>query len=169
MFSLAVNPIMPLGRDNYLSTLEFLKGVSKSTQAVCLSGDFYSTTSWRWFVYYLRWICSSLHLQRITAVIKLQGQGKGRQGGEGESSSQTCLQWSFTQKRCMIQQAIKHSPSSDKSASVVRGKYPSIPYHHHCNRDDHFYASQLYRWGHGGWVKGLEGIVILSESWLSTL
>lgn len=103
MFSLAVNPIMPLGRDNYLSTLEFLKGVSKSTQAVCLSGDFYSTTSWRWFVYYLRWICSSLHLQRITAVIKLQGQGKGRQGGEGESSSQTCLQWSFTQKRCMIQ------------------------------------------------------------------
>lgn len=40
MFSLAVNPIMPLGRDNYLSTLEFLKGVSKSTQAVCLSGDF---------------------------------------------------------------------------------------------------------------------------------
>lgn len=81
MFSLAVNPIMPLGRDNYLSTLEFLKGVSKSTQAVCLSGDFYSTTSWRWFVYYLRWICSSLHLQRITAVIKLQGQGKGRQAG----------------------------------------------------------------------------------------
>lgn len=33
---------MPLGRDNYLSTLEFLKGggVSESTQAVCLSGDF---------------------------------------------------------------------------------------------------------------------------------
>lgn len=47
MFSLSVNPIMPLGRDNYLSTLQFLKGVSKSTQAVCLSGDFYSTTSWR--------------------------------------------------------------------------------------------------------------------------
>lgn len=32
---------MPLGRDNYLTTLEFLKGVSKSTQAVCLSGDFF--------------------------------------------------------------------------------------------------------------------------------
>lgn len=30
-----MNPIMPLGRDNYLSTLEFLKGVSKSTQG-CL-------------------------------------------------------------------------------------------------------------------------------------
>lgn len=34
-FFLSVNPIMPLGRDNYLSTLEFLKGVSKSTQG-CL-------------------------------------------------------------------------------------------------------------------------------------
>lgn len=31
---------MPLGRDNYLSTVEFLKGLSESTQAVCLSGDF---------------------------------------------------------------------------------------------------------------------------------
>ena len=78
---------MPLGRDNYLSTLELLKGVSKSTQAVCLSGDFFS------FHHLVEMICllspvdlllssSAAHYCSHKAARSGERQA-GRQGGRG--------------------------------------------------------------------------------------
>lgn len=144
---------MPLGRDNYLSTLEFLKGVSKSTEAVCLSGDFHSTTSWRWFVYYLRWICSSLHLQRITAVIKLQGQGKGRQAGRqgerGEGRGESPLLSRLSYSGALPCRDVWYSnPSETRQVVINQQVWSEVNIHHHlyrhrCYQDDHFSTACL--------------------------
>ena len=107
MFSLSVSPIMPLGRDNYLSTLELLKGVSKSTQAVCLSGDFYSTTSWRWFCLLspvdLLLSSSAAHYCSHKAARSGEREGRMKGGRGGEGSHLLCLHWSLTQQRWTIQ------------------------------------------------------------------
>lgn len=78
-------------RDNYLSTLGLLKGVSKSTQAVCLSGDFL-------FQHLVEMICllspvdlllssSAAHYCSHKAARSGERQGgrggKGREGREG--------------------------------------------------------------------------------------
>lgn len=139
MFSPSVSPIMPLGRDNYLSTLEFLKGVSESTQAVCLSGDFYSSTSWRWFVYYLRWICSSssaAHYCSPKAARSVERQGGRERGGGSYPDSPTVELYP-----AQMYDTVIHCASAGRWWTSECGKYHL--YWHRCYRDDHFSAPLL--------------------------
>lgn len=174
MFSLAVNPIMPLGRDNYLSTLEFLKGVSKSTQPVCLSGDFL-------FHHLVEMICllSPVDLLLSSSAAhycsRKAARSGERQGGRGGRFGE---EWGWGGLRlprlacsgALPRKDVWYSLSSNsRQARINQQVWSEASIHHylyyrHGNRGDHFSSSRLYGCSHSGgteagWVKSLEEIV----------